>query len=142
MAERGSGGPTVARWESWDSTGLQHLVLRVGPEEIVAVPSAPGAASVRVWQVMSRGRDPSTVTGPKPGAPAAGGRSCCLSSDAARAPRIVDRGLNGAPVPLCAAIAHADRRRGPCRARRHEEQRRGEDPGAREEASPRFSHPR
>ena len=67
MAERVAGGPTVARWESWDGTGLQHLVLRVGPEEIVAVPSAPGAASVRVWQVMSRGRDPSTVTGPRPG---------------------------------------------------------------------------
>jgi hypothetical protein len=28
------------------------------------------------------GRDPSTGTGPKPGAPAAGGRSCCLSSRA------------------------------------------------------------
>lgn len=36
MAERVAGGPTVARWESWDGTGLQHLVLRVGPEEIVA----------------------------------------------------------------------------------------------------------
>lgn len=83
MAERVAGGPTVARWESWDGTGLQHLVLRVGPEEIVVVPSAPGAASVRVWQVMSRGRDPSTGTGPKPGAPAAGGRSCYLSSEAA-----------------------------------------------------------
>ena len=33
------------------------------------MPSAPGAASVRVWQVMSRGRDPSTVTGPRQGRP-------------------------------------------------------------------------
>jgi hypothetical protein len=52
VAERVAGGPTVARWESWDGTGLQHLVLRVGPDEIVAVPSAPGAASVRVWQSL------------------------------------------------------------------------------------------
>ena len=36
-----------------------------------AVASAPGAASVRGYV---------TGTGPKPGAPVAGGRSCCLSS--------------------------------------------------------------
>ena len=32
-----------------------------------AVPSAPGAASVRVWQVMSRGRDPSQGRPPPEG---------------------------------------------------------------------------
>ena len=84
MAERVAGGPTVARWESWDGTALQHLVLRVGPEEIVAVPSAPGAARVRVWPVMSRGRDPSTGHPPPEGVyvayPPSGGRLCCLSS--------------------------------------------------------------
>ena len=39
-----------------------------------ALASAPGAAGVRVWKVMSRGR------GPTDGARAAGGRSCCLRS--------------------------------------------------------------
>ena len=34
-----------------------------------AVPSAPGAARVRVWAVMSRGRGPRTVTGPSQGRP-------------------------------------------------------------------------
>jgi Dehydratase family len=59
---------------------IRPLAMPILGEGGTAVPSAPGAASVRVWQVMSRGRDPSTGTGPKPGAPAAGGRSCCLSS--------------------------------------------------------------
>ena len=75
-----------AHWSA-DVSNLAQLAspncadsMRAWRSATTAVPSAPGAASVPVWQVMSRGRDPSTVTGPKPGAPAAGGRSCCLSS--------------------------------------------------------------
>jgi uncharacterized protein len=57
--------PIVARWQSWDGKGIEHLILREGPREVVAesvvvgsADSAPFAIRYRIrcdkyWRVRS-----------------------------------------------------------------------------------------
>ncbi len=48
----------VARWQVWSGEGLQHLVLKQGPHEIVAEPAVTGAteagAPLSAWFRIAR----------------------------------------------------------------------------------------
>ena len=46
--------PVVARWQDWDALGIEHLVLREGPREIVAESVVVGSADDSIFALRYR----------------------------------------------------------------------------------------
>jgi uncharacterized protein len=46
--------PVVARWQDWSGTGIEHLVLRQGPEEVVAEAAILGTTDDGIFAVRYR----------------------------------------------------------------------------------------